>query len=394
MSPVAKKPKKAPVRMAQPVELSPPSPSLNLYRRIAVGFVVAVALMLGAVLYISSVSATIRVTPVTETIKTEFLVDVVKTPTRDSEVRGRVLAVTVGKTEAFAPSGEGSKEVEEKASGTVTIKNTSSRNQPLVETTRLLTPDGVLFRLDDTVTVPAGGSVTATVHADVAGASGNVAPTRFTIPGLSESLQALIYAESTEAFTGGVRLVAVISQQDIDRSALTLRGTLEEEAKAALRAQAGDVYGGEAFSFEVVDQSSDVPAGTEASSFSLTMSVRASGVFYDRSALQTIAVRKLYEQLDAGSEFASLDGTRTQVTVDKADPETESANLRVYLDGLAAPSATSEALDPARFSGMSALEVKQLLVGEGIAADVSVEFSPFWMDRVPRLRDHIEVVID
>ena len=137
-------------------------------------------------------------------------------------------------------------------------------------------------------------------------------------------------------------ILTVIGQQDIDRSALTLRGTLEEEAKAALRAQAGDAYEGEAFSFEVLDQTSDVPAGTEASSFSLTMSVRASGVFYDRSALQTIAVRKLYEQLDAGSEFAALDGSETQVTVDKADPETESANLRVYLDGLAVPSATSE----------------------------------------------------
>lgn len=394
MSPVVKKPKKTPVRTVSSVEMPTPAPSLNLYRRIAVGFVVAVALMLGAVLYISTVSATIRVTPVTETIKTEFLVDVVKTPTKDSEVRGRVVAVTLGKTETFAPSGDGMKSVDEKASGTVTIRNTSSRNQPLVATTRLLTPDGILFRLDDTVTVAAGGTATATVHADVAGASGNVAPTKFTIPGLSESLQTLIYAESTVAFAGGVRQVAVISQQDIDRSSLTLRGTLEEEAKAALRAEAGDAYEGEAFSYEILEQTSDVAAGTEASSFSLTMSVRASGVFYDRSALQTIAVRKLYEQLDAGSEFATLDGSETQVTVDKADTETESANLRVYLDGLAAPSATSESLDPGRFAGMSGLEIKKLLVEEGIATDVSVEFAPFWMDRVPRLKDHIDVVIE
>jgi len=387
MTPVAKKKKVA-------RKIPPPSPSLNMYRRIAVGFVVAVALMLGAVLYISTVSATIRVTPVTQTVKTEFLVDVVKTPTKETEVRGRVVAATVGKSQTFAPSGDGMKEVEEKAGGTVTIHNTSSRNQPLVETTRLLTSDGILFRLDDTVTVPAGGTVTTTAHADVAGASGNMVPTKFTIPGLSESLQPLIYADSAEAFTGGVRQVAVIGQQDVDRSSLALRGTLEEEAKAALRAQAGETFSGEAFSFEILEQSSDVPAGTETSSFTLTMSVRASGVFYDRSALQNISVRKLYEQLDAGNEFASLDGSATQVTVDKADAGIGSANLRVYLDGLSVPSATSDALNPGRFAGMNALEIKTLLTREGIATDVSVDFTPFWMDRVPRLKDHIGVVIE
>jgi len=372
-----------------------PSPSLNLYRRIAVGFVVAVALMLGAVVYISTVSATIHVTPVTETIKTEFLVDVAKTPTKDTEVQGLVVTATVGKSQSFSPSGDGMKEVEEKASGAVIIHNTSSRNQPLVATTRLLTPDGVLFRIDDTVTVPAGATVTTTAHADVAGAIGNVAPTRFTIPGLSESLQAQIYAESAEAFTGGLRQVAVINQQDIDRSSLELRGMLEEDAKAALRAQAGETsYAGETFSFEILEQSSDIPSGTEASSFVLTMSVRSSGVFYDRSALQSIAVRKLYEQLDAGIDFASLDGSATQVTVDKADASLGTANLRVYLDGLAVPSVTSEYFDSGRFVGMNAFEIRKLLVGEGVATDVSVEFTPFWMDRVPRLKDHIDVEIE
>lgn len=391
MSP-AKKLKRASAKEEPRVE-APPSPSLNLYRRIAVGFVVAVGCMLAAVLYVSTVSATIRVTPVAATIKTEFLADVVRTPTKDSEVRGTILSVAAGKTQAFAPSGDGMKEIEEKAAGTVTIYNTSGRVQPLVATTRLLTPDGTLFRIDDTVSVPAGGSVTVAAHADVPGASGNVAPTTFTIPGLSESLQKLIYARSDAAFTGGVRQVAVISQQDIDRSSLTLRGAIEEEAKAALREQAGNAYGGEAFSFEITDQSSDVPAGTEASAFSLTMSVRAIGVFYDRSALQAVAVRRLYDQLESGKEFASLDGSATQVTVDRADAEAGTANVRVYLDGLATASTTSANLDPSRFVGMSALEIRKLLQAEGIAEDVSVEFSPFWMDRVPRLKDHITVEI-
>src|SRR3989339_2230656 len=114
MAPTVKKTKAARPRGR---EVERPSPSLNLYRRIAVGFVVAVAFMLGAVLYISTVSATIHVTPVAETVKTEFLVDVAKTPTKDTEVQGLVVTATVGKSQSFSPSGDGMKEVEEKASG-------------------------------------------------------------------------------------------------------------------------------------------------------------------------------------------------------------------------------------------------------------------------------------
>lgn len=391
MSPTVKKSKKAPARRPVPS----PVPSLRMYRRIAVGFVVAVALMLGSVLYVSTVSATIRVTPAKETVTASFLADVVKTPTKESEVRGRVAAATVGRTETYAPSGEGMKEVEGKAAGTVTITNGSLRAQPLVATTRLLTQDGILFRIDKTVTVPAGGSVEVGAHADAAGAEGDIpAGIRLTIPGLSESLQSVIDAESKTAFAGGVTSVSVLSQQDIDRSALTLRGVLEEDAKAALRAQVGEAFTGEAFSFEVVDQSSGVPAGTEASSFAVTMTVKAVGAFYDRAALEGIASRKLYEQLAPGETFTSLNPSDLQVAVDKADVEAGEANVRVYLDGEAIPSSTSQSLEPGRFVGMSEAEVEDALIRDGIATDVTVEFRPFWVTRVPQLKDHVYVEIE
>lgn len=391
MSPAVKKTKKAPARRS----VSQPAPSLKMYRRIAVGFVVSVALMLGSVLYVSTVSATIRVTPVKETVTASFLADVVKTPTKETEVRGRVVAASVGRTESFAPSGEGMKDVEGKAAGTVTVTNASGRVQPLVATTRLLSPDGVLFRIDETVSVPAGGSVEVGAHADLAGASGDIpAGIRMTIPGLSESLQAMIYAESKTEISGGITSVSVISQQDIDRSALTLRGTLEEDAKAALRAQIGEAFAGEAFSFEVVDQTSSVPAGTEANEFSVTMTVKSVGVFYDRVALEGIASRKLYEQLAPGETFTALNTAGLQVAVDKVDAEAGAANVRVYLDGEAVASSTSQSLDPGRFVGMSQAEVKQALVRDGIATDVFIEFRPFWVTRVPQLKDHVYVEIE
>ncbi len=415
MSPVSKKPKKLAVRYVRPAgeeEIKPvsqnlkasepskpsrtrtPAPSLNLYRRIAVGFVVCVGLLLVAVLYVSSVSATIHVTPVKETITSEFLSDVVKTPTTASEVRGKVVTATVGKNGTYKPGGEGSKEVEEKAVGVVTIVNTSSRNQPLVATTRLLTPSGILFRIDSTVTAPAGGTVDVAAHADLSGVSGEIGPTRMTIPGLSESLQASIYAENKTAFTGGMRRISVVSQQDIDASALTLRTALEEDAKNALRDSVGEIFSGEAFIFEVVEQTSSIASGTEADSYTLSMNISAVGIFYDRESLSKIATRKLYEQVKQGSTFASLNAKDVQVGVDNVDSDSGNASLHVYLDGQVVASQTSDALEPGRFSGMTLEEVKSLLIKEKVATDVSIDFSPFWIKSVPRLRDHIYVEIE
>ena len=55
-----------------------------------------------------------------------------------------------------------------KAGGTVTIVNKYSRNQPLVRSTRLVTQDGKLFRIAESVNVPAGGTTKVFAEADYA----------------------------------------------------------------------------------------------------------------------------------------------------------------------------------------------------------------------------------
>ncbi len=398
MSPASKSTKGVVVRRvtAPTPTVQAPDPSrasLKLYRRIAIGFVLLVLSMLGSVVYLSTMGATIEVVPVEQVKKAEFLADVAATPTKESEIRGRVIAVTLGETQTFTPSGQGKKTVEGTSRGTVTIVNTSSKAQPLVATTRLLSPEGVLFRIDKTVTAPAGGTVTVEAYADQPGATGDVGPTTFTIPGLSESLQKVIYAKNDAAFSGGSSEVSVVSQSDLDASALTLRSALEDKAKAQLRTEAGDGFAGESFSSTVVSQTSSVQAGTEVGEYTLTMSVQSVGVFYDQQALVNIATRKLYEQLSQGEMFVGFDASKLQAVVSKYDVESGKANVRVYLDGTAIPSLASESLDPGRFVGMTEEQVRTMLVDEETATDVSVDFRPFWATHVPRLKDHITIQI-
>ncbi len=154
----------------------------------------------------------------------------------------------------------------------------------------------------------------------------------------------------------------------------------------------------------MTEQKSDTQAGAEAAGFSLTMSVDATGVFYDRAALVVIAKKKLFEQLLPGTDLAGLNDDALQASVDKvADPSTGSgpggaaqgtASVHAYMDGTVAASATSPSLEPGRFAGMSLEEVTALLAREKIASAVTIDFVPFWMKRVPRLKDHIYVEIE
>lgn len=386
--------KKITVTDIEDLEITQPAAvPLIMYRRIALTFIVLVAAALLAVLYLSTVQAVIHVDSTEDPITTEFVANVYEVPTRTTDVRGAVVSGTLGRTQTFEPTGDSSKTVDDIARGTVTITNNLTFAQSLVTTTRFLSESGVLFRLESAVTVPAGGSVEAEVYADVAGETGNIQPTRFSIPGLSATRQASVYATSVEAFTGGIYSVAVVSQEELDAGASGLEASLLEDAKDMLIAEVGETFTGQSYDVEVVEKTFSIEPDTEAQSFDVTLSLKVTAVFFDQEALGKIAVAKLYEGLGQGQEFMNVDASDMQVSVEAVDEEAGQANILVSLSVPAITSRTSDALQVGRFVGMSEEEVRQLLVGEGVASDVSVEFFPFWVRNVPRLKDHIYIDI-
>lgn len=390
-------PKKRPKKKVVAVEdldiHQPAAVPLMMYRRIAVTFTLLVAAALVIVLYLSTVQAVIHVDSTEEAITTEFVTNVFETPTTETDVRGVVLSGTLGDTRTFVPTGQDSQEVLGTARGTVTIYNNLSTSQPLVATTRLLSPEGVLFRLDEGVTVPSGGSVEASVYADEEGSAGDIAPTSFTIPGLSAAKQELVYAESVTAFTGGVSYISVISQEELDTRTQELIDALTLDAQTMLVSEAGEGLEGVSYDVEILEQTTSVEAGAEADAYEVTVQLKVSGVFYDLEALQTLALAKLYEGLGQGQEFVGVDTSNMTVRVEDVNEAEQQAVVHVTLASAAVTSETSEALNVGRFIGMTEEEVRNLLVEEGVAEGVDVEFFPFWTDTIPRLKDHVYINI-
>ena len=368
-----------------------PAVPLMLYRRIAIAFIIVVVAVLLIVMYLSTMQAVIHVKPVAKDFSSDLIVHTSVSPIDATEVRGVVVSGTMNKTKTFEPSASGAKQVDGISTGTVTLTNKTNAPQSLIATTRLLTSDQVLFRLDKGVVVPAGGSIDTVVHADKPGITGDVAPGHFTIPGLNAQKQISIFADNKVAFTGGVTTVAVVSKDELQKSIDALKEEITNDAKDMLRAQAGTGYDGEIFTSDLVSQKTSIEPDTESKSYDVTETVTVTGVFYDHTALKQLFTQHLYDGLGQGQDFNGTKINDMKVTIDQYDSAQKAASLHANLEGKMIITRTNKALDVSRFVGMSEDDVRKTLIGDGTAESVEVDFFPFWLNRIPRLKDHITI---
>lgn len=386
--------KKQPARRARAAS-KPMSRSLRVYQKVAIVFVVISLLLLLSVLYLSISSAVIRVTPNAEVVSANVAIEVTPSPNALGQVTGYVVEESFEKGHEFQVPEEGGTPVEAKAHGTVTLINETGSQADLVATTRVLSEEGVLFRLDDAVSIPANGQIEAAVSADQPGLSGEIGPSQFTIPGLPADTQEVVYAVSLDPMVGGVEYRRVVTQADLDQAAATLADEILEDAKVALRSRVNaDAFTGEAFFVDIIEKASDTEPGTEKGFFTVSATVKVTAVFYDQELIEEAAVAALYERVPEGYELASINKEGLQVEIQNVVASQETASLRVYLDGRAVISPGSDTLNLDRFLGVSPVEVETNLEAMDSIAEVDVSFTPFWLKRIPTLKDHIRIIIE
>ncbi|MBU0749994.1 hypothetical protein KKH15_00560 [Patescibacteria group bacterium] len=157
--------------------------------------------------------------------------------------------ITVETTVSKPVPAESSENANDPAQGTITIYNEQPTNQTLIKNTRFESPDGLIYRIRDSVSVPAGsagkpGTLNATVYADAAGESYNIGATNFTIPGLKgSSAFDAVYAKSTSSMQGGFTGIRPsVSEATRDREVATLQSTLASDLDKAMAEKLPDGY--------------------------------------------------------------------------------------------------------------------------------------------------------
>lgn len=358
---------------------------VRFYKFVALTFLLVTVVLLGLILFMSSKRATIEITTKESPVDVTLSMEVGP----DAEIPGMIQTVTVTTTDIFEPTGD--EQVPDIARGTITIINESGTPQPLVATTRFLTPDNILFRLEDGVTVPANGQVDARVYADVEGRSGNIDATTFTIPGLNSTRQQEVYAESTAPMTGGLRTIGVLSEADIERAEDQLVARAIEDFKASFSSATGTIE--TLVDVASVESQSSVETGEETSSFELSATIELVGVSYDTSDVQTFADNSLRQrEIDDAEVIAPADAAPV-VTFERFDADSDTVTASVFHSGMAMLNPESQQIQKVIFFGKTKDEVRRYLLSLDHVHSVDVKFKPAWIRTVPHVHEHVNVIV-
>lgn len=371
------------------------------YARATIIFVVGALIIACGALYLSFGRTTITITPRIKPVTVNFPVTVRTAPDPDQTALpdgaliGQIFSESKTETGSFTALGS-STLTPGQATGTITIYNTWSRVQPLAATTRLISDSGVLFRLKSRVDVPPGGSVSAEVYADVAGATGNIGPSRFTLPGLWPGLREQIYGESTSAMTGGVVETKTVTADDLNKAERQLSDQALDAARTDFQASLTSATNTatlieDSLTATVLSTDFSAVAGDQVENFTGTATVRIDAVALAPNDVQTLTKTRLVERLP--EHTAAIDQLYDDTTfhVDSINLEAKTAELTVSGTVKTTVTADHPMFDRSTLKNRDRKSLEAYLKMFEEVESVDIHFSPFWLTRTPSLEDHIDV---
>lgn len=201
--------------------------------------------------------------------------------------------------------------------------NETNVGQTLIPTTRVLSADGVLFRLRDRIQIPANGSIAAIAAADQPGSSGNVGPGRFTIPGLSASQQAVIYAELKSAATGGVVYEGTpLDEETFEANKADLLAGAEDALfEDAVKQGADFLMLRELFSVSDPVVTKGPKPGEPTGPYELEIKLTGEAIGLTESEVLEILAAEQFDQTGAVLDIDAVDISSVEIEVGKKDAE-------------------------------------------------------------------------
>lgn len=353
-----------------------------------------IALSLGALYYFSS--AKVQVTPntVSAAVQSSF------TATQSTGDLPYEI-ITAEKTASQSVKSNGTKTVNSSASGFITISSTQTKAQKLLATTRFANQTGLIFRLKDAVTIPAGSATQPSttkvkVYADAAGESYNIAPTSFTVPGFAGTPQAsLITARSSEAMLGGASgTVPTIDKALEDPARKALITALAPELTASLQEKIPPGYtllpGAATTTFQELASAPSPSTGM--------VDVKEQGVI-TAVVFPSIALAKAVAASVSGlnyqNEPLSLLPSSSLKLVSSGLPEVNAASFGFTLSGTASLVYTVDATRiAAAVAGKSRSAAEVALTAYPEVKRAIIILRPFWQQTFPQDPSTITVSVD
>ena len=402
------------------------------------GFILALSLGLFMVItYIALPGATIYVKPKFDNIEHAVnvtLADKRKNQTLLSQNQSHVIAseeiMTVTKqTKIFNTTSKLFDGVN--AQGFITIYNVSDDEWPLKKETRFQNEDGLIFRIKEGVFIPAKsvdeegvetpGTFTAAVEADPfdlydhpIGERGNIGPSKFIIPGLSEFNQRLLWGESTESMEGGVtRYQRVVQEEDIESAKKQIQDNLTLMAREDLNAHLEDSNRLNHTNLVLLDDQrylrtdlqelriSDDLEGSLRDKFEVFAQIEARGVAYDFDQLFAILKKELKTRAHPDMQIRDDSIRPESISFEPVDQDEVLGQIKITatIKGIQEFVIDSSLQAGLRFSnkvtervvGLSVEDAESYVGNLPEVDEVEIKLWPIWLTKIPRIADNVEV---
>jgi len=283
-------------------------------------------------------------------------------------------------------------QINAKATGMVTIYNEMNFNQVLVATTRLLTPNNILFRTQERILVPAHGSIQTLIKADVAGANGNIKPTSFIIPGLSPARQKLVYAKNHQPFTGGVKKIKKLTLKDFNLAEEETKQELKEKAIKKFNNQGVIATDSNVYLDQVSFNSPNNP-GDEKEKITMNANGIAYVLIFNHEALIAQTKNQIKQELGTGQKILAYNEESFYFKINKIEPEKNNVEITTYLEAYATLD-ENNSLEKKELAGLKPQEAQNKLLKNDTIQQVQIKLSPFWVTKIPRRSKKIIISIN
>ncbi len=308
--------------------------------------------------------------------------------------------ISVEKVASKDVKSEGTENVQQAAQGSITISNTQAVAQQLIKNTRFESSDGHIFRIHDSITVPAGkegapGTLVVTVYADATGDGYNTPATSFKLPGLKGSkAYDQVTAKSSEAMTGGFAGPRPsVPQATKDKEYEALKTELTTQANAAILEKIPEGYvllpGGTFISYVALP---DAPAA--GGDLTLSEKAMATAVVFPRDPLAASIAYANDGSYNGQSVTLKEESGLTLTSANGSAPNPADQEFAFKLVGMAS---ILWNVDGSKIAGAVAGKNREAaetaLTGFPEIDHATILIRPFWSSSFPQDPSKIEVVV-
>lgn len=385
-------------------------PSFKFFtkKRLIINGIIVCLVVLGLVFYFVLPRAQIIISPKKETVRLET--EIIANKNIDSinfsqsNIPAQVFQLETEDSRKFPTTGE--KDIEEKAQGIIIIYNQfSSSDQTLVKTTRFLSEEGKLFRLAETTVIPGatieeGEIIPSTkeieVIADEAGEGHNIGPSKFTIPGFEGSPKYTgFYGRSVEPMTGGAKgRMRVATQDDVEGAleivSLELKNKVQEQFNKKIPKELKLLK--ETQVLEVIDSSLSLEADEPGKDFVVTVKVKAWGLAFKEEDVFELVEKNIGDKISENKILLPLT-IKVNYLNTEVNLEQGRADFSCQVEAEAAWKIDKNQIKN-DLAGKDEIEVRKYLSSLSEIERAKVIFWPFWVKKIPKNKEKINVIID